>query len=344
MPRLNPHFSDAVFLLYGRDENEPPESEKLKGPSGSGVFVRAVDHASTTHFYAVTAAHVVAGGASLIRINTDNGLSRPIDLDPAEWTYDLNSEDIAVADITERLQRTDLFAVIDVTEFANHRFIRRVQLGIGEDGFMLGLFSGKKQKHRNEIAARFGNISLLADIDNPVSRTVQKVPRIVISTPCHIFDMHSRPGFSGSPVFVYRTPDGDLRAQSSERTKRVMLSSEDDYIHDERGARVERELIELDYDNNRFLRLLGIHVAQFHDRVRVQKAGAQSSPDGEPEFPEDDVMRDGDVMRFPNSMTIVVPADRIAELLEHRDLVKQRRERTDRLLNVPEDEAASNNE
>src|ERR1700730_10815269 len=67
------------------------------------------------------------------------------------------------------------------------------------------------------IAARFGNISLLASDDAPIEQPNQQ------RRPSHIFDMRSRPGFSGSPVFVYRTPSGDLR-YATERGRYKSLS------------------------------------------------------------------------------------------------------------------------
>lgn len=341
MPRLSHHFSHSVFLLFGKDENAPPDQHKLKGPSGSGVIIQWAER-DLPHYYAVTAAHVVKGGADVVMLNTKAGTNRPIDLDISEWVYKLEWEDLAIADITDRLTEQDQFSCVPAHKFVNDRFIKRVELGIGEDGFMLGLFTGKKQQsHRNEIASRFGNISLLADIDNPVRHGFEIKPNgsITITSPCHVFDMHSRPGFSGSPVFVYRTPGGDLRSPEQRKGKRVILLDKDTRFYQ---PDQEQELIELDYDNNQFMRLLGIHVAQFHDKVKIKKKKPpkQKIETEEIAMPEtaDDILRDEDTIEFQGSMTIVVPADRILELLEHPDLVRQRKHRTDRFLNAREDD------
>src|ERR1700690_268268 len=85
MPRLNPTFKQMVFFLYGRD----PKTSKVVGPLGSGFFVALEGVRSKNwymrHFYAVTCWHVaVQNGASIIRINTTNGKSRFIELEPHE--------------------------------------------------------------------------------------------------------------------------------------------------------------------------------------------------------------------------------------------------------------------
>src|ERR1700693_3020590 len=70
-------------------------------------------------------------------------------------------------------------------------------LGVGSDTFMVGRFIDHDGGETNRPAARFGHISVLpAPIIQPNDVTADSF----------CIDMHSRPGYSGSPVFVYRTP------------------------------------------------------------------------------------------------------------------------------------------
>jgi len=327
MPRLYPPFTDAVFFLYEKDPNGNGY-EVLPDAQGSGVIVGIYDFMAAggkgvTHYYAVTAAHVARSGASVVRINTRDGKSRFIDFDPSEWSADLDWEDVAAVDITEYIRKIpngDKISYISPDLFVTQEFIDAIEFGIGEDGFMLGLFTAQPGKTRNLIAARFGNVSLLADEASPITRQSKSLGK-TFTTPCHVFDMHSRPGFSGSPVFVYRTPDGDLRNLEVNGARKQMIiphrTVKDGQTLD---IRETVEVIEVDFQNNRFLRLLGIHVSQFQERVGIEKIDEESVP-----------ITENDVLNVPGSMTIVVPAWQITKLLsEDRRLRTQRIDRLDR--------------
>jgi len=200
MPRLHSNFSRCVFFLYGQH----PETGKLIGPKGTGVLIGF--HDVTIHTYAVTCAHIAPQGASVVRLNTIDGKSRLIELEPDDWITPKNGADVAAVDITDKMAAGDDVNYIPPAWFVEKRFIERVDLGIGSDGFMLGLFAKHPGTEYNRIAAKFGNISLMADDNDPIGWE-GRPPR-----PAHLFDIRSRGGFSGSPVFVYRTPEGDLRS------------------------------------------------------------------------------------------------------------------------------------
>src|SRR5271170_5484166 len=77
-----------------------------------------------------------------------------------------------------------------------------LEIGPGEDVFMVGRFIDHDGKDANIPSVRFGNISTLPQpIEQPSGSTNNK---------SFILDLHSRTGYSGSPVFVYRTPGSDL--------------------------------------------------------------------------------------------------------------------------------------
>lgn len=305
VPRLNPAFKNMVFFLYGMD----PESGEVVGPIGTGSFIglegKGTIHAR--HFYAVTCWHVaVQGGASILRVNTSDGKSRFIELDPLEWQYIPGADDLCAADVTERVANGDEFSFVSPRLIVTKDFVRAEELEIGEDGFMLGLFAEQPGTDHNMVAARFGNVSLLASDDAPIEQPNEQ------KRPSHIFDMRSRPGFSGSPVFVYRTPAGDLRnAAQRGRDKAFRRRMKQTFG----GTAREAGFIDIDEitddweaEKNTFVALLGIHAGQYPEKVEARKENRTSAE-------HDDIVRDRDKLKIPSSMTVVVPAWEIMNLL-----------------------------
>lgn len=321
MPKLSQHLSNAVFFLYEKNPNAPPTSDNYLGPLGTGVIVTNERYwagpTGPRNYYAVTAAHVARSGASIIKINTKAGPARAIEFDPCEWVADMAREDLAIVDITDRVDpATDAISYITLDTFADRQFLSSpwVEFGIGEDGFMLGLFSEHTKTDENIVAARFGNVSMLADDLAPIEREDPDL-KITWKTPCHVFDMHSRPGFSGSPVFVYRTPDSDL-SDMPLRTRRFKLA-DPQIVHRQSFSLSQEIEVEDCTKIEVFMRLFGIHVAQFHDEVTITKVEKHRNPE----------LKDGDTIRFPGSMTMIVPAWEIEHLLEHPELKAQREDR-----------------
>jgi hypothetical protein len=326
MPRLNPSFEQAVFFLYGTD----PETGKRVGPNGTGVLIGLP--ATTggwylTHFYALTCQHVAPPGNSIIRINTKDGKSRLIETHPDDWQWIPGHDDLAALDVTDWLDiERDSYSAIPSHLLVTKEFVARDEVEIGEDGFMLGLFADLPGKIRNLVAARFGNISLLADDETPIVQPNKS------RRPSHLFDMRSRPGFSGSPVFVYRTPGGDLRYATERGRDKAFrrYSRRSQYSFVGPGGDFGYEVIDHspmhdmqdDHEtaDNTFLMLLGIHAGQYYDRVKAFKGGGAP---GE----SDNVVRDGDEMRIPNSMAIVVPSWEILTLLNEPTFAEQRQKR-----------------
>lgn len=305
MPRLGYAVQITVFYLFGTD----PRTGLLKGPAGTGVFVSRTQN-GVMHVYAVTAYHVAVKpyAMSQIRINTvvrsagseDRLSSRIIPLEPDEWKFIPGSDDLAAVDVTDKFGATETFdfvANVDEAQFATQEFIDQVELGEGEDGFMIGMFTSNPGDGVNVPAVRFGNISQMAHPAMPLEQgNGQK-------RPSHVFDMRSRPGYSGSPVFVYRTPDHDLTTVVEEDSNMVRVITAD----------------------NMFVKLLGIHSGQFQEEVVATMAEAYG------QLP----IHEGDKLLIPSSMTVVVPASRISDLLNLPQFEEQRKMREQRPRNNP---------
>jgi hypothetical protein len=223
-------------------------------------------------------------------------------------------------DITDRFDHDkDEFSFIPASWWGGRDFIQHVSLGAGEDGFMLGLFKDHPGKDRNIVAARFGNLSMVASEEAPIKQPNGSV------RPSHIFDMRSRGGFSGSPVFVYRTPEGDLREVDfgvRRRTTRAPDVSDFGGRGPMRGISHQLQWqFEHDMENNMFVSLLGIHAGQYPEPVTARKIKRAKSAG------EADAILDGDKLEIPGGMTIVVPMWEVYDLLNLGVFVRQRKAR-----------------
>jgi hypothetical protein len=302
MPKVAIKLSKSVFYLFRKD----PGSGKLEGPFGTGFFVRwrsTVFSNLMVWHYAVTNHHVaIRAGATIIRINTIGGGSRYLEFQVADWQFVDGGDDVcAVAiDRSTIMQSTDEWDAIEYTDFLDKDDIEKQQIGLGENAFMIGLFASHHGGERNVPSARFGNVSMIAHDSAPVQSSKD------FRRPAHIVDMRSRTGFSGSPVFIYRTPIDNLDQKEPPWS----------------GDAAHRKDVTM-------LRLLGIHAGQFNDIIKVRK-----TTDAQLEALEFDIVlneygdgiKTGDHLVIPGGMTIVVPSWRIKELLHLPVFERPRRE------------------
>jgi hypothetical protein len=110
------------------------------------------------------------------------------EFDPSEWTFIPNTDDVALSPaIPLDVMGHTMFSVVFTGTFNTMRK-RSHSIGVGGG-------------ERNQPAARFGNISVMP---TPILQPNN------VKRPTYLVDMHSRTGYSGSPVFVYRTPGNNL--------------------------------------------------------------------------------------------------------------------------------------
>jgi hypothetical protein len=124
-----------------------------------------------------------------------------LEYEPHEWQFLAGKDDIAAIDVTDKVNPDDHYVrAVDEGDFVTREFITEAELAAGEDAFMLGMFTGNPGEPYNNPALRFGNISQSASIHHPVEQGNN------VKRSSHIFDMHSRLVFSGSPVSAYINP------------------------------------------------------------------------------------------------------------------------------------------
>jgi len=197
MPRIPPSYLDCVVYLY------PDEEKAIAGKDFGGTgFLLAVAsrHPGRHYIYAVTNHHVaVSGGSSVVRVNTFDGGVDVFPFEPHEWDFD-PKYDIAIKTIG-LVAKQHKFSIIPVEALVTEFHVEKNRIGVGEDVFMVGRFVDHDGGPTNRPAVRFGNISVMP---SPIEQ-----PNGVFAD-VYCVDLHSRSGYSGSPVFMFRTPGFDL--------------------------------------------------------------------------------------------------------------------------------------
>ena len=300
MPRIRHALPEAVFYLFRLNPKETDKDGKplIDGPWGTGfVVMRGSRHPSgKPHVYGITNWHVAMDlGASIIRVNTNDGKSRFIDLDPSDWIKAKDGDDLCAVDISEKIDlATDQLIGLYEDMFITPLVVERHNIGLGEDTFMCGLFASHHGGERNVPMARFGNIAMMASKDAPIELETQAM------RPCYLVDTRSRGGFSGSPVFAYRMgqySETNWVAYGEFRPADLLTTLATDY----------------------FWGLLGIHCGQFWDQVEARKVKKKKT--------EHDPIMAGDKLLIQSGVTIVIPSHRISILLDSEAFAVARKKR-----------------
>lgn len=273
MPTIPKQLVQSVVYLYPSGEH----AEGASAPGGTGFLVGVgfETHPGLFHVYVITNHHVACtGGNSCVRVNKRDGGADVFVFSPDSWEF-IPGLDLAAMPMpyNEKIYSTQF--IPDVF-FATDETVKRLNVNIGEDVFMIGAFVDNHGDAINTPAARFGSISLmpsLVSVTDPDSR-------ITYQTNYYCLDMRSRTGFSGSPIFYYRTSGSDL---SQAGNKRMQLRPP-------------------------VVGLLGAHAGQYPETVKaIDSAGAKTE------------------LTAPSGMTMVIPSQKILELLNLKKFVEARK-------------------
>lgn len=296
MPRIPPEVLQSTFYLY-KSVEAAKAGERF---GGTGFFVSyPTDIPEAPNLlYAVTNWHVaVRDGFSVIRVNTHDGGVDIFDLDPSEWEFIPGGPDIAVVPHRRMGIRESVHNIVAVqlTLLMERRDIEVFEINSGEDIFMIGRFVDHDGAASNIPSARFGNISVMPQ---PILQPTGS------RSDSFILDVHSRTGYSGSPVFVYRTFGSDLT------TGNINFQGVPDIL----GSAVTSPF-------DHFVMLLGIHWGQFPEQweIKTKKKAELSS----------EAMLDQANERYiegMSGMTLAVPSWEIRDFLNMPKLKNERDE------------------
>jgi hypothetical protein len=282
MPKIPETILKHVFYLYKSYE----DAEKGSEYGGTGFLVAIPSEKyyrdyKIAHIYGVTNWHnALEGGFSVIRINTIDGKTDILDFNPTEWEWIPGGDDIAAIEIP--ISKLHDVQYISTTAFATDQIITENEIGIGDDVFMVGRFVNYDGGPINAPAVRFGNISVMP---SPILQPTG------YAGDSYCIDLHSRTGFSGSPVFVFRTPASNIDAIF--KTGKVNLSES-------------------------FLYLLGIHWGQFPEDWELKEIKLEGKP------PRSNLILEGAYVEGFSGMTCVIPAKKILDLLNVSKFINRR--------------------
>lgn len=247
------------------------------------------------HLYAVSNRHTVQQ-TPCIRINKNERETRLLEFDPSEWVWS-DTDDLAAVDVTDLISFnpwvnniSDRISVVNDFQIVSKQRAWERDIGIGDQTVMLGLFAGHSGGNKNVPVARFGFVSATPDESIPV----RLWPSDSLARPAYLNDMRSRSGFSGSPVWVWRTPYDDMNE--------VGLNG----------------LAQRFNPRNTLFGLLGVHRGQFREQTTIKSIKAERA------------IKSGDEIEIASSMTVVVPAWEISTFLDKGAFQRQRAERDDR--------------
>lgn len=212
MPNRIPDFiQKSIIYLYPKSDK--PDGERAWKGGGSG-FIIGVPSEVDDHFiylYAVTNWHVIQGKdgvaspSPVIRLNLKSGKFCAIDKDVSDWKKHPNDEDLAMCYIEMDVDQdkhdidfaipTDWFADKKVEAKVSNDKSIKIELGSGDETFVVGRFQSVEGKQQNTPSTRWGAFSQM-DIEPLLNPLGKKRYAYLIET-------HSISGFSGSPVFAY---------------------------------------------------------------------------------------------------------------------------------------------
>ena len=276
MPTISPDVLNCVFYLYKTVE----DAKRGEKAGGTGFFFSIeLGDVPGHYYYAVTNWHNIfdGEGAPIVRVNTKDGEPDIFELDHLDWAYKPRWHDLAIADITLDLEKHNV-AFVSSKLIASQADLTDWGVGLGSEIYMVGRFMDHDGEATNVPAVRFGNIAVLPQ---PV-----KQPTDATDLPSYILDLHSRSGFSGSPVFVFH---------GQTKIRKGVLTS---------------------LNSHQWTRLLGVHWGQFPERweidsdyrLEIQRKGALAASSPEPPSVQ--------YVKGFSGMTLAIPADAIMELLE----------------------------
>lgn len=289
MPKIPKRLIDCTFYLYSNKE----DAEKGINYGGTGFFITVPSEKypnEIIYIHAVTNWHnVLKNGYSIIRVNTLDGTTDIIELEPTEWEWIPNKDDLVISPpLTSLDPKKHSANLIPIELFATKNIIDKYGIDVGDNVFMVGRFMDHDGGIINMPAVRFGNISVMpTEIRQPTGYKGKS----------YCIDLHSRSGYSGSPVFVYRTPGTNL------------------------DITFETGLCVIDAPWDSFCYLLGIHWGQFPEEWEIKEIKIKENKSS---FESRSIITEGAYIEGFSGMTLVIPAQSILSLLEMPNIKNER--------------------
>lgn len=304
MPRIADSFIDNAVYIYS--SREDVESGKGIGGSGFLVHVPFLKTENMQQTYVVTNRHVVYQTSTpVIRINRIDGSVLGLETNQQDWTVHPDGDDVAVIPIPSDPTNVRRMTV-GPDRFVTKQLIEDEDIGIGDDTVMIGRFIGHDGRQKNTPAVRFGNIAMMP---------YEKIKTTTGSEQeSFLVELRSMPGYSGSAVYIYSA--NTMQDMSAKRKGESMAPLSDFNLF---GPDAQKHIHLMDLKTTpKGPYLLGIDWCHLNNEARVRDMA-------------DQLHKEGLFVRENTGMAGVVPAWKIAEILESEPLAQARCELEDRL-------------
>lgn len=307
MPRIHDLYADCVVYIY-RSMTDAKNGERTGG-SGFIVVVPLVRNPDWAETYVITNRHVVRKAETpVVRMNRKDGRVEYFQTGKDEWVFHPDGDDIAALLFQAAVPQELKTYAVPLGHFLTPSLAVKEDVGIGDDTFMLGRFVNHEGRQQNTPAIRFGNIAMMPK-EKIVSQGGLALESFLVET-------RSLPGYSGSPVFVYSVNAMMDFSQRDLREEEEQLRARDREEFGERQPVLDPG--PLAYIRPKGPYLLGIDWCHIHTVEQVREKNGEIIPDGW-------------TVRTNSGMAGVIPAWKIAELLNIEELAEKRREEDEKI-------------
>ncbi len=203
--RLDDRIRKCVVFIQG------PKIGVETGTSvdrATGFIITMESNSSIAHHYLVTARHVAErceqNGLVGIRLNRRDGQSAVVRFEPSKWVFHETDEtiDVAVVPCPFDPSEYDCMPIpVDPMFLAGPRTLKSKGIGIGDNIYVVGLFSSIAGVERILPLVRSGTIAMIPE--ERVGTAWPKAQNVGIEA--YLVEAFSIAGLSGAPVFVART-------------------------------------------------------------------------------------------------------------------------------------------
>ncbi|HLL75892.1 MAG TPA: serine protease [Pyrinomonadaceae bacterium] len=217
-------LKSVCFLLVRPTNERGQEYDHYIGTAFFVIIDRTIDNtpysstpslAPVRFAYLVTARHVIdnykkAGYTQFyVRLNTNDKDSKVIPI-PDEWEYpDDKAADVAVLPFLPDSRVFELYAIPTILFIGPHTISHpSLEIGVGDELFIVGLFSRRYGYRRNIPIVRAGIISAMPDepLVQETEEDEEGEEEPYLYYDAYLAEIKSISGLSGSPVFILFPP------------------------------------------------------------------------------------------------------------------------------------------
>ncbi len=193
MPRIRDEYLDCSIYLYA-SEKDAQEGAR-SGGCGFLVGIRTTNLPNNVLIpYVVTNKHVVENGNAVIRMKTRDGKNSFLTTDSNSWRFHPAGDDLAVRVIRFDWM-THQYNYVPRNILLDKKIASSMKIGPGDETFAIGRFVNHEGKQQNLPTVRFGCIAQM-----PFEPIIQDTG---FDQESFLVEARSISGYSGAPVFVY---------------------------------------------------------------------------------------------------------------------------------------------